>query len=114
MAKAVADADIAVHNIGAGSEEGDSSGVNFATMHRAKGLEFKFVFVIGCSNDIVPHRYTLTQLTDQADIDAGLERERQLLYVAITRARDEAFITWVGEPSEFLLPHIQSQNGTTT
>lgn len=114
VAKAVADAAIAVHNVGSGSEEGDSSGVNFATMHRAKGLEFKFVFVIGCSNDIVPHRYTLTQLTDQADIDAGLERERQLLYVAITRARDEAFITWVGEPSEFLLPHIQSQNGTTT
>ncbi len=114
VAKAVEDSGIPVHNVGTTSESGDANGVNFATMHRAKGLEFKIVFVINCSNEIVPHRYTLTLLTDQADIDAGLERERQLLYVAITRARDEAFITWVGDPSEFLHPHLTSDSGSKT
>jgi len=112
--KAVSAAGIAVHNVGTDSEEGDSDGVNFATMHRAKGLEFKVVFVIGCSSDVMPHRFAMSQLTDQADIDAGIERERQLLYVAITRARDEAFITWVGEPSEFLQPHLTSISGSET
>ena len=112
--RAVAASGVPVHHVGKSGESGEAEGVNFATMHRAKGLEFKIVFVINCASDIIPHRYTLTLLTDQADIDAGMERERQLLYVAITRARDEAFITWVGEPSEFLLPHLISDSGTET
>ena len=36
------------------------------------------------------------------------ERERQLLYVAITRARDEVFVTWHGKPSEFLVGSVGS------
>lgn len=84
-------------------------GINLGTMHRAKGLEFKVVFVIDCNQGVVPHAFTLSKMRDQGDYDAAYERERQLLYVAITRARDEVFVTSVGKPSEFLT----SQSGNT-
>ena len=80
----------------------ETGGVNLGTMHRAKGLEFKVVFVVDCNHNVIPHAYTLGKLRDQGDYDAAYERERQLLYVAITRARDEVFVTSVGKPSEFL------------
>lgn len=71
-------------------------------MHRAKGLEFKVVFVYDCSEGIMPHEHTLAKYRDPADYDAARLREKQLLYVSITRARDEAYITWAGRPSAFL------------
>ena len=83
-------------------------GVNLGTMHRAKGLEFKIVFVINCGQGIVPHSFTLGKYRDQGDYDMAYERERQLLYVAITRARDEVFVTWHGKPSEFLVGSVGS------
>ncbi|MAG93373.1 MAG: DNA helicase UvrD [Planctomycetaceae bacterium] len=89
----------------------DSSGINLGTMHRAKGLEFKVVFVVDCNQGVVPHSYTLSKLRDQGDYDAAYERERQLLYVAITRARDEVFVTSVGKPSEFLTRKEVSSTG---
>ena len=100
--KALRASDIPVFEIESDVDLSTSAGINLTTMHRAKGLEFKVVFVINCSNEIVPHRNALSKLHDAGDYDAGMERERQLLYVAVTRARDEAFITWVGERSEFL------------
>jgi superfamily I DNA/RNA helicase len=80
-------------------------------MHRAKGLEFKIVFVVDCNQGVVPHSYTLSKLRDQGDYDTAYERERQLLYVAITRARDEVFVTSVGKPSEFLTNNTGSNGG---
>lgn len=87
------------------------SGINLGTMHRAKGLEFKVVFVVDCNQGVVPHAYTLGKMRDQGDYDAAYERERQLLYVAITRARDEVFVTSVGKPSEFLIDESGSLKG---
>ena len=45
---------------------------------------------------------TLRRSKDPADYDAARAREQQLLYVSLTRARDEVFITWAGLPSPFL------------
>jgi DNA helicase II / ATP-dependent DNA helicase PcrA len=59
--------------------------VTLLTMHAAKGLEFKYVFIIGFEKDIIP--YTL-----KAKSDEELEEERRLLYVAITRAREGLFL----------------------
>lgn len=87
------------------------SDINLGTMHRAKGLEFKVVFVVDCNQGVVPHSYTLDKMRDQGDYDAAFERERQLLYVAITRARDEVFVTSVGKPSEFLTSEPRSLRG---
>ena len=92
------------------SDDTDESieGVNLGTMHRAKGLEFKVVFVIDASDTVIPNQFVMGKMRDQGDYDDAFQRERQLLYVAMTRARDELFITYVGKPSQFLAKH-QSQ-----
>ena len=85
--------------------EGPAAGVlNLGTMHRAKGLEFKAVLALDCSAKMLPHPMSIRGLSDPADRDAALARERQLLYVVMTRARDELRVTWNGEPSPFLEP----------
>ena len=76
--------------------------VSIGTMHRAKGLEFKAVIVIGVSSDLLPTPAALRGHLDPADREALLEQERQLLYVACTRAREHLLVTHTGEPSEFL------------
>lgn len=93
---------VASHLLSRDDTEPPADAVQTGTMHRAKGLEFKVVFAIDCSKGILPHEKVLGQAgfpeTDQEAID----RERRLLYVTLTRARDESFITWSGERSEFL------------
>jgi len=74
------------------------------TMHRAKGLEFKAVLVLSAGAESLPARGALNAAADPADRDAVLARERQLLYVAMTRARDLLRVTWAGAPSPFLAP----------
>lgn len=77
-------------------------GVNLGTMHRAKGLEFKVVFVVDASREYLPLPVALRTLKDPGDRQDAIEKEKHLLYVSITRARDEVFITWVGRPCEFV------------
>lgn len=82
--------------------EAQANAIHLGTMHRAKGLEFKVVFVINLSDDQMPLIYLVNQMPDQPSREAALEREKQLLYVSVTRARDEVFASWVGPPSRFL------------
>lgn len=63
--------------------------VTLMTIHAAKGLEFRVVFVVGCEDGIIP--YMPPDAKNQSGID--LEEERRLLYVAITRAQDALFLT---------------------
>lgn len=76
--------------------------VSLGSMYRAKGLEFKFVFVIDASDDHLPFTKVLSKKTDETAREDFLEQERQLLYVSLTRARDCIFVTWVGRISRFL------------
>jgi superfamily I DNA/RNA helicase len=71
------------------------------TMHRAKGMEFVRVLIFGVDSSALPAPFALKNVpeADKADI---LQRERSLLYVAATRARDELVILWAGDPSEIL------------
>lgn len=62
----------------------DGSGVVIATVHGAKGLEFDAVFVVGCEEKIFPI---------SRDDNDDLEEERRLMYVAITRAKKDLFLT---------------------
>jgi DNA helicase-2/ATP-dependent DNA helicase PcrA len=68
--------------------------VKLMTMHNAKGLEFEYVFIIGLSDDLVPH--TLTHENENS-----IQEERRLLYVAITRAKTGLFLSYSKDHSFF-------------
>lgn len=71
------------------------------TMHRAKGLEFRKVLLFDVSINAIPRSLRDQQYSD-ADGDDALLRERSLLYVAATRARDQLAISWSGEASPLI------------
>jgi superfamily I DNA/RNA helicase len=88
--------------------EGERSDLKLMTLHSAKGLEFPVVFLPGVEEELLPHRRSID------DGDRGIEEERRLFYVGITRARERLWITTAGEraaygrsaprsPSRFLL-----------
>ena len=66
--------------------DADQSRVSLMTIHSAKGLEFPIVFVVGLEENIFPSPMS-------ANSPRGLEEERRLLYVAITRAEKRCFLT---------------------
>jgi DNA helicase-2/ATP-dependent DNA helicase PcrA len=87
-------------------ERTDDEGlVTLMTLHNAKGLEFGIVFMIGCEEGVFPHSRALDE--------GGLEEERRLCYVGITRAQRDLYITYArtrnvfgartwGAPSRFV------------
>lgn len=104
------------------ADEKEDNRVNLMTMHAAKGLEFKVVFLAGIEDKIIPHARSVEE--DQHN----LEEERRLFYVALTRAREKLYITscrsrktnrqhtesspspFLQEiPEELLKPHIQEE-----
>jgi len=70
-------------------------GVKLMTMHMAKGLEFDKVFIVGATEGIIPHQRSLSTPEE-------IEEERRLMYVAMTRARQELVISFYGMASRFL------------
>lgn len=80
-----------------------SSGrVAIGTMHLAKGLEFRAVVVMACDDEVIPLQSRIASVGDDADLQETYDTERQLLYVACTRARDRLLVTGVEPASEFL------------
>ena len=61
-------------------------GVTLASIHAAKGLEWRVVFVVGCSEGLMPLQY--------AETPEQVEEERRLLYVATTRAANHLHLSW--------------------
>jgi superfamily I DNA/RNA helicase len=76
-------------------------GVRLATMHRVKGLEFDHVFVVAVNKDIVPHPNAVAY-QDEVAVTEAMTAERCLLYVALTRAKQTAYVTSHGPMSEFV------------
>lgn len=72
------------------------------TMHLAKGLEFRAVVVMACDDEVIPLQERIEAVTDDADIEEVYNTERNLLYVACTRARDRLLVTSANPASEFL------------
>lgn len=73
-----------------------------ATMHLAKGLEFRVVAVMCCDDDVVPSSDRVRAASDPAELEEIVETERHLLYVACTRARERLLVTGVTPVSEFI------------
>lgn len=87
------------------SEEGiaHADAIQSLTMHSSKGLEFARLAVVSVNADNLPHPRAITPVTiDEAQHTLDILRERCLLYVACTRARDELIITSSGSPSSLL------------
>ncbi|WP_410595381.1 UvrD-helicase domain-containing protein [Amycolatopsis sp. lyj-23] len=74
--------------------------VRVMTMHRAKGLEYRAVAVAGAGKRELPP-WGVRRLEGE-ERDAAWARERSLLYVSGSRARERLYVSWVGEPSELL------------
>jgi DNA helicase-2/ATP-dependent DNA helicase PcrA len=77
----------AVLESGEGQAEAWEDCVQMMTLHSAKGLEFPVVFLCGMEDGLFPHQRSLT------DLD-GLEEERRLCYVGITRAQRQLYLTY--------------------
>jgi mRNA-degrading endonuclease RelE of RelBE toxin-antitoxin system len=75
---------------------------SISTMHLAKGLEFRTVVVMACDDEVIPLQERIETVADDADLEEVYNTERQLLYVACTRARDHLLVTGVDPASEFL------------
>ncbi|WP_373071460.1 ATP-dependent helicase [Zeaxanthinibacter enoshimensis] len=87
-------------------DTGDDDRVALMTIHLAKGLEFPFVFIVGMEEDLFPSAMSMNTRSE-------LEEERRLFYVALTRAEEQAYLTYTqnryrwgklidSEPSRFL------------
>jgi len=95
------DAGLAAYVLGAELQAKD--GVSIGTMHRMKGLEARCIAIIDASADQLPLPVAVTvESEDAVQHGTDLRRERSLLYVASTRARDDLWVGWHGPPSPFL------------
>jgi DNA helicase II / ATP-dependent DNA helicase PcrA len=78
------------------SRRDDEGLVTLMTLHNAKGLEYPIVFVVGCEDGVFPHQRALDE--------GGVEEERRLFYVAVTRAMRELYLTYARRRSLFGAP----------
>lgn len=70
----------------------ETDGVIFTTMHSAKGLEFKNVYIIGANEGTIPHEKSY-EIDNEEKKNDQIEEERRLMYVAITRAEENICIS---------------------
>ena len=83
--------------------KGKKDAVRTGTMHGMKGLEFQAVAVIGAEDGTVPAPAAVTSAdADPLAHEQDLQRERCVLFVACTRARDHLHVSYTGQPSPFL------------
>lgn len=98
-------AGIAARSLARGKAKGADEAVPVGTMHRMKGLEFRCLAVVGVSEHFVPFGKAVTAADQDALTHAhDVQRERCLLFVACTRAREQLHLSWHGTPSPFLAP----------
>lgn len=74
-------------------EEEDEDKVQLLTLHASKGLEYPHVFLIGCEEELLPHRNSIE--------NDDIEEERRLAYVGITRAKKTLCITMAAKRRQF-------------
>lgn len=101
--KALSNADIPWSKLAKDDDHADVPSIKLGSMHRAKGLEFKIVFVVEVNEKNMPYANILKEFEqDEAEYNSILLREKHLLYVSLTRARDRCYVFWSGTSSPFL------------
>ena len=82
----------------------ESDYVTISTVHMAKGLEFKVVFVVGLEEEIMPSSRALNE-------EGGIEEERRIMYVAVTRAKERLYLTMANSRLRFgqIKPQLPSR-----
>ena len=76
-------------------------GIRVATMHRVKGLEFQYIFIVAANRRVLPLASAIDH-TDAVSEEETLTAEKCLLYVALTRAQKGAYISGYGKLTDFL------------
>jgi superfamily I DNA/RNA helicase len=100
---ALRQAGVAATQVRSGQAADPDDGVQAMTMHRAKGLEFRAVAIVGVDARHVPLPAAVTPAeTDRLEHQRDIQRERSMLFVSATRAREALSITWAGRPSPFV------------
>jgi superfamily I DNA/RNA helicase/mRNA-degrading endonuclease RelE of RelBE toxin-antitoxin system len=84
------------------ADQRDQGGVRLATMHRVKGLEFKYIFAAGLNHGVMPLKLAINASNDPMEQRTSKLNERCLLHVTLTRAIRQAWLTYHGKPGEFL------------
>lgn len=84
------------------AEDRQNKCVRVATMHRVKGLEFDYVFLVGINDGVMPLRSAIDSASDNVIKNQRIISERSLLYVAATRAKKAVYVSSYGRISEFL------------
>ncbi|WP_405393453.1 UvrD-helicase domain-containing protein [Microbispora hainanensis] len=90
--------------VGSLAKQGTGNAVHVGTMHGMKGLEFRCVAVIGVGENQLPARSAVTPVDEDELAHAhDIQRERCVLFVACTRAREQLYVSWHGQPSPFII-----------
>ena len=76
-------------------EDKDNNEITLMTLHSSKGLEYPYVFIVGVEEDLIPHANSLSENEE------GLEEERRLMYVGITRAKQQLTISYAKTRSRY-------------
>ena len=77
------------------SDEKERNEITLMTLHSSKGLEFPYVFIVGVEDDVLPHANSLSE------DEQGLEEERRLMYVGITRAKQQLTLSYAKTRSRY-------------
>jgi hypothetical protein len=77
-------------------------GVRLTTMHQARGLEFREVFVVGASDAELPDPAPLEKAENDVKRSLVHDAERRLFHVSATRATHELRVSWIGKPTDYL------------
>ena len=100
FADSISKYDLPVFEITPNTVDANQEGVRLATMHRVKGLEFRYLFIVSANSGVIPHNvFSSDDPIEKKDHDFN---ERALLHVAATRAITQLFVSSYGVQSEYL------------
>ena len=93
--------EIKVYELKENFDDRSFDGVRLATMHRVKGIEFQYIFVVSANEGILPPA-SVVNISDSTAKAENITSEKCLLYVALTRAQKMAYVTGYGKMSEYV------------